>query len=116
MARRTDQAVLLVGPSWGNIPLGPWHVHHVRFWALIVIALALLAAAHYLLFAADSDLINLPPDLLHSPDVVLFGATFAGLFLLALLLRSELASITRYRKNRTATRKGRIVPDIHFQR
>jgi hypothetical protein len=70
--------------------MGPWHEHHYRFWSLIVTALGLLVAAHYILFAVDSDLSKLPPDLLHSPDAILFTGTFLGLFLLAFLVRSEL--------------------------
>jgi len=86
---------------------------------LILIALALLAAAHYLLFALDSDLSKLPPDILHSPDAILFVATFVGVFVLALLLRSELkqASIANHENNnRKPANRGRNLSNVHYQR
>jgi len=98
--------------------MGPWHEHHYRFWVLIVIALALLAACHYILFAVDSDLAKLPPDLRHSPDAILFAATILGLFFFALLLRSELKNFTSCDGNnaRKLLRRTRDISDVHYQR
>jgi hypothetical protein len=94
--------------------MGPWHEHHYRFWVLILVALALIAASHYVLFSVDSDLSKLPPDLLHSPDAILFAATFLGLLLLAVLVRSELKHSFSNSSGEPA--RGECIRDVHFQR